>query len=83
MNKIAEESLGINTNGPTRIIMINSGKYQYAEVYLDQGIHLVGANNSGKTTLIAALQFLYIDTDKAFKFTKETNVSKRYYFKGI
>ncbi len=62
--------------------MINSGKYQYAEVELNEGIHLVGANNSGKTTLISALQFLYIDNDRSFKFTKDNAVSKRYYFKS-
>jgi energy-coupling factor transporter ATP-binding protein EcfA2 len=69
------------TNGPTRIIMIHSGKYEYAEVDVNEGIHLVGANNCGKTTLISTLQFLYIDKENAFKFSHDRGKSRRYYFK--
>lgn len=73
---------GITSNGPRRIIMIESGKYQYAEVEIDQGVHLVGGNNTGKTTLISTLQFLYIDNERSFKFSKDLARSRRYYFKN-
>lgn len=50
-----------STRGPHRLILIHSGVYQFADVEIDQPLHLVAANNVGKTTLIAALQFLYVD----------------------
>ena len=68
--------------GPKRIILINSGKYQYSEVEIDEPVHLVGSNNSGKTTLIAVLQYLYIDNEKHLAFSKDYNKTKKYYFKS-
>ncbi len=68
-------------NGPVRIIMIHSGKYEYAEVDINEGVHLVGSNNCGKTTLISTLQFLYIDKEKSFNFSHDKSKSKKYYFK--
>jgi len=47
--------------GPRRLILIRSAGYDYAELELDEAVHLVAPNNAGKTSLIAALQFLYID----------------------
>ncbi|WP_041278013.1 hypothetical protein [Desulfotalea psychrophila] len=68
--------------GPTRIILINSGKYQYCNVSIDEAVHLVGANNAGKTSLIAVLQFLYVDNENCMFFTHPMDETKRYYFKG-
>ena len=48
-------------NGPQKVILINAGSYDYAEIELSGSLQLVGPNNTGKTTLINALQFLYID----------------------
>ena len=31
-------------NGPTKIILINAGKYEYAEVSLDGAVQIVGRN---------------------------------------
>ena len=31
-------------NGPTKIVLINAGKYEYAEVLLDGAIQIVGRN---------------------------------------
>ena len=59
-------------NGPTKIILINSGKYEYAEVALDGAIQIVGPNNAGKTTLISTLQFLYIDDLSKMAFRGHT-----------
>lgn len=67
--------------GPTRIILIGSGGYAYAEVELDHPIHLVAANNEGKTTLIAALQFLYIDDLHCMHFAHELQKTREHYFR--
>ncbi len=57
-------------NGPIRLVLLHSGKYDYAEVEIDVPLHLVGPNNVGKTSLIAALQFLYIDCTEGDAFLK-------------
>ena len=67
--------------GPTRIILIGSGGYAYAEVELDHPIHLVAANNEGKTTLIAALQFHYIDDLHCMHFAHELQKTREHYFR--
>lgn len=68
-------------NGPTKLVLICAGKYDYAEIDLTQSMHLVGPNNVGKTTLVNALQFLYVDNQKQMHFggwgLKE---SLKYYF---
>lgn len=70
-------------NGPTKIILINAGKYEYAEVELDGAIQIVGRNNSGKTTLINTLQFLYIDERSRMTFGSYTlDQTLDYYFSG-
>ena len=66
--------------GPVRLLMIQSGVYDFAEVELDKPLHLVGANNSGKSTLINALQFLYVDNFQRMHFPKDPNATKKYYF---
>ena len=70
-------------NGPTKIILINAGKYEYAEVELNGAIQIVGRNNSGKTTLINTLQFLYIDERSRMAFGSYTlEQTLDYYFSG-
>ncbi|WP_298437410.1 hypothetical protein [Geobacter sp.] len=66
--------------GPTRLIILKSGKYDYGEVELVRPLHLVGPNNVGKTSLIAALQFLYIDDQRHMHFSREMDETRRYYF---
>lgn len=66
--------------GPTRLIILNSGKYDYGEVELVRPLHLVGPNNVGKTSLIAALQFLYIDDQRYMHFSRDMDDTRRYYF---
>lgn len=67
--------------GLTRIVLIRSGGYDYAELELDRPTHLVAANNVGKTTLIAALQFLYIDDPRCMHFSHELPDTRRHYFR--
>ena len=66
--------------GPYRMIVIHCGKFDYAEVELDAPIHLVGPNNVGKTSLIALLQFLYLDDQRHMKFARDLAETRRYYF---
>src|SRR5947208_15824100 len=55
-------------NGPRRIILINAGRYDYAEVELSESLQILGPNNTGKTTLINTLQFLYVDDLRTMDF---------------
>ncbi|MBI5436142.1 MAG: hypothetical protein HY937_03405 [Nitrosomonadales bacterium] len=69
------------TPGPTRIVLIRAGQYDYADISLGKSAHLVGRNNAGKTSLISALQFLYIDDERRMQFSRGIEETKRYYFK--
>ncbi len=55
-------------NGPLKIILIRAGRYDYAEVELSGSVQMVGPNNTGKTTLINTLQFLYVDDLRTMDF---------------
>lgn len=66
--------------GAIRMVLIRSGGYDYAELELSNPVHLVAANNAGKTTLINALQFLYIDNFSDMHFPLETRTTKEHYF---
>lgn len=66
--------------GPTRLVVIRSGKYDYGEIDLTAPVHLVGPNNVGKTSLIALLQLLYVDNQNQMSFSRPLDESKRYYF---
>ena len=67
-------------NAPVRMVAIHSGKYEFADVLLDAPLHLMGPNNIGKTTLIAMLQFLYLDNYQGMHFSHSRSETKRYYF---
>jgi predicted nucleic acid-binding Zn-ribbon protein len=67
--------------GPQRLILINSGRYEYADVELAGALQIVGPNNTGKTTLINTLQFLYIDDRRHMDFGSYTSEETRgFYF---
>jgi hypothetical protein len=66
--------------GPSRIVLLRSGVYDYAELELHEPIHLVAANNVGKTSLISALQFLYIDDARQMDFSHDFADTRRHYF---
>lgn len=66
--------------GERRLVVINSGSYRFAEVALDGPIHLVAPNNRGKSTLVNALQFLYIDDFRHMRFPKSAEETREHYF---
>lgn len=68
-------------NGPRKLILIHAGRYDYAEVELAGALQIVGPNNTGKTTLINTLQFLYIEEWRKMDFGAYTSDQTRgYYF---
>src|SRR6266404_7704565 len=67
-------------NAPVSLILINSGPYIYAEVELAGSIQIVGRNNTGKTTLINTLQFLYIDDRRHMDFGSYTSEQTREFY---
>ena len=67
--------------GPQKLILINTGRYDFAEVELSGSLQIVGPNNTGKTTLINTLQFLYVDDRRHMDFGAYTPEQTRdYYF---
>ncbi len=69
--------------GPTKMLLLNCGKFEFAEVELDAPLHLIGPNNVGKTSLIALLQLLYIDDQRQMHFSREMPETRRYYFPDV
>ena len=70
-----------NAYGINRLVLINSANYEIAELPLDESISLVGPNNSGKTSLINALQFLFIRERKHMDFGKhDIRATMKFYF---
>ena len=67
-------------NGPQKIILINAGRYDYAEVELSGALQIVGPNNTGKTSLINTLQFLYLDDRRQMDFGHSLDATRDYYF---
>lgn len=67
-------------SGPYRIVLLHCGKFDHAEVDLDVPVHLIGPNNVGKTSLIALLQFLYLDDQRQMHFSRDMNETRAYYF---
>src|SRR5580700_6720974 len=68
-------------NGPRKLILIRSGRYEYAEVELAGALQIVGPNNTGKTTLINTLQFLYLDDRRHMDFGSYTaEQTREFYF---
>lgn len=67
-------------NGPQKLILINAGRYDYAEVELGGTLQIVGPNNTGKTSLINTLQFLYLDDRRQMDFGHSPEATRDYYF---
>ncbi len=69
--------------GPQKLILIRAGRYDFAEIDLSGSVQIVGPNNTGKTTLINTLQFLYLDDRRHMDFGSYTPEQTRdYYFPG-
>ncbi len=70
-------------SGPRKIILIRAGRYEYAEVDLSGAVQIVGPNNTGKTTLINTLQFLYLDDRRHMDFgSYSAEQTRDFYFPG-
>ena len=66
--------------GVRRLVAVNSGGYRFADVALEGPIHLVAPNNRGKSTLVNALQFLYVDELRAMRFPRSVDETREHYF---
>ena len=67
--------------GFQRLALLNSAGYQRAEVPLDAAVSLIAPNNTGKTSLINALQFLLIIDRRRMDFgAHDVETSRRFYF---
>lgn len=68
--------------GVKRLIAINSGKFELAEFDLGHSVHLSAPNNRGKSTLVNALQFIYVDKIDLMHFGKRTPEDTRNHYFG-
>src|ERR1700722_7094419 len=68
--------------GVKRLIAINSGKFELAEFDLSHSIHLSAPKNRGKSTLVNALQFIYVDQIDRMHFGKRTAEDTRNHYFG-
>lgn len=67
--------------GLQKLVLINSAGYSYAELPLDASVSLIAPNNTGKTSLINALQFLLIlDKTKMDFGAYQPEDSRKFYF---
>ncbi len=67
--------------GFERLVLLGSAGYQRAELPLDASVSLIAPNNTGKTSLINALQFLLIIDQRAMDFgAYDREKSRRFYF---
>jgi predicted ATP-dependent endonuclease of OLD family len=66
--------------GPQKIILVRSGLYEYAEVDLNGAIQIVGPNNTGKSTLIKTLQFLYLNDRRQMDLPYSPEQTREFYF---
>lgn len=67
--------------GVRRLVIINSGNYEFANIDLTKPVHLAAPNNRGKSTLVNALQFLYIDDFAKMRFGHRSHEdTRRHYF---
>ena len=67
--------------GFERLVLLGSAGYLRAELPLDASVSLIAPNNTGKTSLINALQFLLIIDRKHMDFgAHDFDKSRRFYF---
>ena len=68
-------------NGLQMLGLLNSAGYARAEMPLDESCSLIAPNNTGKTSLIAALQYVLIADGKRMNFGEHTReASRKFYF---
>ncbi len=65
-----------------KIGLVNSGMFDLLKLNLDvKAIHLIGANNVGKTSLISLIQFLYFHDIRGMTFSKSSAETMAFYFR--
>lgn len=68
-------------HGFQRLVLLGSAGYSRAELPLDGSVSLVAPNNTGKTSLMNALQFLLIIDRRRMDFgAHDVEKSRRFYF---
>lgn len=68
-------------HGFQRLALLNSAGYSRAELPLDAAVSLIAPNNTGKTSLINALQYLLIVDRRRMDFgAHDAETSRRFYF---
>ena len=73
-----------NEFGLQKLMLLNSAGYGHAVIPLDAPVSLVGQNNSGKTSLINAFQFLFIRNFSQMRFdSHEPSETKKFYFPTV
>ena len=67
--------------GFQKLVLLNSAGYSRAELPLDHSVSIIAPNNTGKTGLINALQFLLIIDRRLMDFGAHTiENTRRFYF---
>ena len=67
--------------GFQRLVLLNSAGYSRAELPLDDSVSLIAPNNTGKTSLINALQFLLINDRRRMDFgAHDFDKTRKFYF---
>ncbi len=67
--------------GFQKLVLLNSAGYSRAELPLDDSVSIIAPNNTGKTSLINALQFLLILNKQHMEFGAHSfENTKRFYF---
>ena len=67
--------------GFQKLVLLNSAGYSRAELPLDDSVSIIAPNNTGKTSLINALQFLLILDKRHMEFgAHDFEKSRRFYF---
>jgi len=75
--------LSLAQYGFQKLVLLNSAGYSRAELPLDASVSIIAPNNTGKTSLINALQFLLILDKRYMDFgAHDFDKSRRFYFPG-
>jgi len=71
----------LSQHGFQKLVLLNSAGYSLAQLPLDEAVSLIAPNNTGKTSLINALQFLLIFDKRNMDFGAYSfEVSRKFYF---
>jgi len=73
--------LSLAQYGFQKLVLLNSAGYSRAELPLDDSVSIIAPNNTGKTSLINALQFLLILDKRHMDFGAHSfENTRRFYF---